>query len=128
MIINKRQSGLSMWGVMGLIALVGTLFFQFLVLFSPMKNYFMIKTVVADVANDPDSREASDAELRSKIQKLADFNDVRNFDAKSREVLNFKDSREGTKIVLYYSQMADFIEPVRFEVLLDEEILVTGGR
>ncbi|MGM0562775.1 MAG: DUF4845 domain-containing protein [Pseudomonadota bacterium] len=128
MFISKRQAGMSMWSVMGLIAVIGTLFFQFLVLFSPIKNYMMMQTVLADIASDPDSLNASDAELRSKIIKLADFNDVRNFEGKSRQVVDFKDSREGKKIVINYSQKADFIEPVRFEVVLEDEILITGGR
>lgn len=128
MVYSKRQSGMTMWSLMGLVGLVGTLFFQFLVLFSPMKNYLIVETILADIAADPEMLNASDSELRSKVVKLVEFNDVRNFDAKSRQVLDFKDSRKGKKMLVNYSQKADFIEPVSFEVVLEDEILITGGR
>ncbi|EDY85813.1 conserved hypothetical protein [gamma proteobacterium HTCC5015] len=122
----KKQQGMTMWSLLILASIVGTLFYQGLVLFTPMSNYFTIEKIVTDITSDPEAKNMSSREIREKFEKFLNLNNIRNFDQNSREFLDFKDTRDGRKMVIHYSQTVEFIEPVNFEVLMDKEILLGG--
>lgn len=122
----KKQQGMTMWSLLMLVGLVGTLFYQALVLFTPMSNYFTIEKIVTDITSDPTSKDMSARVIREKFEKFLNLNNVRNFDHTSRDVLNFKDTRDGRKMIIHYSQTVEFIAPVNFEVLMDKEVSLEG--
>jgi len=123
----QKQNGLTMWGWLVILAMVGYIGIQAFAMFTPMIHYNTFKSVLNGMAEDPKNKGASIKTIQASLQKKLDFNGVRGFKAKNKEQFIAEKKRSGTiEVKVLYEQRASLFGPVEMLLVLDETVEIPG--
>jgi hypothetical protein len=123
----KKQSGLTMWGWLVVLSMVGLLGYAFMALYTPISNYVIFESIVNDklIANTA-LRDAKKKEIEMVMIKNTGFNKV-PFDL-NKETFIIKDVRgKGKTAKILFDQRVDFIWEIDFVVSYDKTVEVGSG-
>lgn len=117
----RSQRGMTMLGLIILVAFIGLVAFAFLRLTPIYLNYMKVAGVVDGVHDEFDSQNASRGAIRTSIS--------RRFDVESVDVISYRDVKVnsvdgGFEVVAQYDHTAPFIANVYFTVKFDKRTLV----
>lgn len=122
----KNQNGMTMWGWLVILTMVGYIGIQGFSLISPVINYTTVKSVLDNAAEDQKLKGLPAKTVASLILKRVNFNGVKDFDIKDKEAFQIKKTKKGLEIIVKYKQKASFFGPLDLLLTLDHEILIGG--
>lgn len=120
----KKQNGLTMWGWLVVLTMVGFIGMQFFALVGPAINYSKTNSVLDSVAKDASLMGATIKDVKASIIKKLSFNDVNNLDMKNKEVFKIQKSKNGILITVNYEQRAELFGPLDMVLTLNREVEV----
>lgn len=81
--LKRRQRGMTFWMLLFVLTVLGVTFFVALKLFPMYLESFKIDRAIESVAKDPGVGEWSKAEIKDRLVKRFDIDDVRRIDEKN---------------------------------------------
>lgn len=118
----KNQAGLSMWGWLVVLVMVGYIGMQAFALFTPFFNYQTVNSILDDVAADRNMLTQKPNAIAGSIKKKADFNNVSNFDIKDKEQFEIVKKKYGYDIIVNYRQEAPLFGPLSMLLTLNRTV------
>ena len=124
----KKQNGLTMWGWLVILTMVGVMGYQVMVLFTPVTNYFLCDAIVQD-------RIVKDTSLKfeKSKKKVSDILEV----ALSRENVPYKVDKEsftlrsakggGLQGVIHFEERVKLFWDIDFVVTYHREVVIGSG-
>ncbi len=119
--MGQRQAGMTMLGLVILLAFVGLFAFAGIRLTPVYLNYMKVVGVVDGVRDEFDGANASRADIRSSISRRFDIESVGVITAKDVKVTKVA---EGHEVAATYSHKTPFIANVSFMVDFDKRATI----
>lgn len=117
----KKQNGLTMWGWLVILCMVGFIGMQFFTLIQPVIGYKTMEKIVDDLSADASLKNKKD--ILERLTKRAQL-DVREFKVDKNSVKVNKVKGGGFKVNVLWEQRVDFIWDIDFILTLDKEVEV----
>lgn len=123
----KKQNGLTMWGWLVVLTMVGYIGAQAFSLFTPAVNYTTVQSILNNAVEDPKLKGAKPKVVAASILKKVKFNGVDDFDVKDSKTFQMKKTKKGLQVIVKYEQKANFFGPLGLLLTLDHEVLIGGS-
>lgn len=123
----NKQAGLTMWGWLVVLSMVGYIGIQAFALITPAINYSTVQSVLDNAAEDQKLKGASAKDVAAAIVKKVQFNGVDDLDVKDKEVFQTKKTKKGLEVTVKYQQKASFFGPLDLLLTLDHQIFIGGS-
>lgn len=121
---RPRQSGFSMIGLMFIISLV-VIFMKVGFTLGPIYwNHYKAMNVIKQVVADPATVTRGPEEVRNKLQRFWDIEDISHFQPKDIKV---KKTNSGRALAIDYEVVEPLFKEISFQVHFVEEIALPGG-
>ncbi len=123
----QRQAGLTMWGWLVVLAMVGFIAMQGFAIMPAAANYITLKSILDELSSETALQGKSKKEIIATIQKRADFNNVGGFSAKDPAQCQLTKIRNGGyKVQVVYEQQAHLFGPVGLVLTLEHGVDSVG--
>ncbi len=123
----KKQNGLTMWGWLVVLSMVGIIGYAVMALYTPITNYVIFESIVNDklVANTA-LKDAKKKEIEKVLVKNTAFNKVPF--SPDKENLVIKDTRgKGKTADILFEQRVHFIWDIYFVVSYNKTVKIGEG-
>lgn len=119
----KKQNGLTMWGWLVVLCMVGFIGMQFFTLIEPVINYKTLEKIVTDLGEDTTLKAKGKRGIIDKIQKRAQL-DLRSFKVDKNSVKVEKIKGGKMRVTVFWEQRTDFIWDLDFVLTFDKSVEV----
>ena len=90
MITHRRQSGMSILGILCILAMLAFFALSFIRMSPPYFEYLSVKDIISDIVMDPETPSRSPSEIRRKIAYVFNTNQIYELDWKEVKVFDSK--------------------------------------
>ena len=90
MITRSRQHGMGIFGILGVLAMLGFFVMCIIKMTPPYFEFISIRDIVVDIVKDPESVEKSSSEIRRKVDYTFNTNQIYELNWKEVEVYRKK--------------------------------------
>ncbi|MDG2410801.1 MAG: DUF4845 domain-containing protein [Halioglobus sp.] len=90
MMTRSRQHGMGIFGILGVLAMLGFFAMCIIKMTPPYLEFLSIRGIVTDIVKDPDSVDKSSSEIRRKLDYTFNTNQIYELDWKDVEVYQKK--------------------------------------
>ncbi|MCP4465157.1 MAG: DUF4845 domain-containing protein [Halieaceae bacterium] len=90
MMTRSRQHGMGIFGILGVLAMLGFFAMCIIKMTPPYLEFLSIRDIVTDIVKDPDSVDKSSSEIRRKLDYTFNTNQIYELDWKDVEVYQKK--------------------------------------
>lgn len=108
----RKEKGLSVWGIMIVLAMVGYIGMQAFALFTPAFNYKTMMSILDDMEAGQSFIGQPSSAVATSIQKKAGFNNVNGFSVKNKEQFQIKKKKKVYEVSVSYEQKAHLFGPL----------------
>ena len=95
MIIQRRQSGMSVLGIIVMLAILGFFAMCLIRMTPPYFEYLSVKDIISRIATEPETADKSSADIRRKIDYVFNTNQIYELSYKDVQVFD----RRGKKYI-----------------------------
>ena len=127
--ILEHQKGISFFGILIILAMLGCFFLFGLRAFPIYTEYFSMKSAMQSVANQPFSERNSPTKVRSLLLKNLDINSVYRFnEGNIKEITKVKKKNSKRYLFVKYDASERLFGNLHLTLKVDESIELSGGK
>ena len=121
----KRQSGLTMWGMLFVLGTLAFFIFLFFKLLPPYLSDMKVKSALEGIGRQPDAGSMSVADISESIRKRLEIDSADDFDLSKSLTVTAKGR---TKVIrINYESVIPMVYNVSALITFDHSIEVRGG-
>lgn len=117
----NKQAGLTMWGWMCIIVLIGFAGLQGLKLFNPVMDYYTLDSVAKKTQEDYNSGKLDRELIRDRIEKASYMNAIKDFKVTPKTVKIEEGKNEALMLKIFHEQRIDYFWDIDFVVTYNKE-------